>query len=189
MDISGSAREAVALLRKHGAEGMEHPGGTLLAHLDRVRQRLSEWGARPELQLAGLSHAFYGTDGFANALLPLEERSQLAAVIGTEAEELVYFYASCDRELSYGTLADEDAAFRDRFTGGTYTPPPGRRQDFAELTAANELDLARVSDTFRVEWGGELLGLFTRWRPLLSEAAWQDVRDLLVLRDEEGHRH
>ncbi|MET7618529.1 DUF6817 domain-containing protein [Streptomyces sp. NPDC005408] len=184
MDISGSTEEAVALLREHGAEGMQHPGGTLLAHLDRVRQRLSEWGARPELQLAGLCHAFYGTDGFATSLLPLERRSELAAVIGTEAEELVYFYASCDRGASYATLADEDAAFRDRFTGETYTPPLRRRQDFAELTAVNELDLARADATFWSRHGGPLLRLFTRWQPLLSEAAWADAREVLVPRGE-----
>ncbi|WP_371413854.1 DUF6817 domain-containing protein [Streptomyces lunaelactis] len=185
MDISGSTKEAVALLREHGAEGMPHPGGTLLAHLDRVRQRLSQWGARPELQLAGLCHAFYGTDGFAHALLPLDRRSELAAVIGTEAEELVYFYASCDRRASYATLADEDAAFRDRFTGGTYPPSRARRRDFAELTAVNELDLARADGAFRTRHGASLLRLFTQWRPLLSDAAWADVRDVLVPRGKE----
>jgi predicted RNA-binding protein with RPS1 domain len=185
VDISVSTREAVALLREQGAEGIEHPGGTLLSHLERVRERLAAWGARPALQLAGLCHAFYGTDGFAASLLPLERRGELAAVIGAEAGELVYFYASCDRGASYATLADEGAAFRDRFTGETYTPSLRRRQDFAELTAANELDLARANESFRAEWGGELLRLFTRWRRLLSDAAWEDAREVLVLRGEE----
>lgn len=185
VDISGSTTEATALLRSRGAGDLDHPGGTLLAHLDRVRQRLSEWGARPELQLAGLCHAFYGTDGFATGLLPLERRAELAAVIGTEAEALVYFYASCDRSASYATLADADAAFRDRFTGVTYTPSLAQRQDFAELTAVNELDLARGDAAFRARWGGELLRLFTRWRGLLSEAAWADAREVLTLRDGE----
>ncbi|MFF3320858.1 DUF6817 domain-containing protein [Streptomyces sp. NPDC002889] len=174
--VDEAVARAVALLRACGAEGMEHPGGTLLAHLERVRERLAAWGARPELQLAGLCHAFYGTDGFAASLLPLERRGELAAAIGTEAEELVYFYASCDREASYASLASDEAAFRDRFTGRTFTPTAAQRADFVELTAANELDLAVVNEEFRVMWGGELLMLFDRFAPLLGEAARKDLR-------------
>ncbi|MGY5125449.1 DUF6817 domain-containing protein [Streptomyces nigrescens] len=81
--------QAVALLRELGAETLDHPGGTLLAHLRRVQEQLATWGARPALQLAGLCHAFYGTDGFATPLLPLDRRTELAAVIGAEAEALV----------------------------------------------------------------------------------------------------
>ncbi|WP_149184071.1 DUF6817 domain-containing protein [Streptomyces sp. TRM49041] len=172
--------KAVALLRACGAEGMEHPGGTLLAHLLRVRERLAAWGARPELRLAGLCHAFYGTDGFATALLPLERRGELRAAVGTEAEELVYFYASCDRDASYPRLEQDDAPYRDRFTGVVFSPSPSRRRDFAELTAANELDIASVSPEFRQQWGAELLGFFQRLRPLLSAPAWSDVERLLV---------
>ncbi|AXE90295.1 hypothetical protein C1703_35230 [Streptomyces sp. Go-475] len=43
------------------------------------------------------------------------------------------------------------------------------RRDFAELSAANELDLARIEPAFRAKWGSELLALFTRFRPLLSQ--------------------
>lgn len=56
--------QADGFLRELGAEDIPHPGGTLLAHLRRVRTRLASWDARPALQLAGLCHAFYGTDGF-----------------------------------------------------------------------------------------------------------------------------
>lgn len=174
--------EAVALLRACGADGMEHPGGTLLAHLLRVRERLAAWGARPALQLAGLCHAFYGTDGFAATLLPLERRDELRAAIGAEAEGLVYFYASCDREASYPRLQQDDGPYRNRFTGEVLTPTLRQRRDFAELTAANELDIASVSEEFRNTWGADLLALFTRLRPLLSEPAWHDVRGELVLR-------
>ncbi|NUK39308.1 hypothetical protein HRW12_37470, partial [Streptomyces lunaelactis] len=82
---SNATTQATALLRKFGAESLDHPGGTLLAHLQRVKDHLAAWGARPALQLAGLCHAFYGTDGFATALLPLDRRGDLASVIGAEA--------------------------------------------------------------------------------------------------------
>ncbi|WP_327266360.1 hypothetical protein OG444_37625 [Streptomyces sp. NBC_01232] len=174
----------VAWLRELGAREITHPGGTLLAHLERVRGLLASWGARPALQRAGLCHAFYGTDGFPTALLPLARRAELAAVIGDEAEEIVYLYAACDRAASYPTLALEDAVFRDRFTGRVHSPSPALRRDLAELSAANELDLARIDPAFREAWGGELLALFTRLGGLLSEPARRECR--AVLGDGEG---
>lgn len=170
---------AVDLLVTHGAGDIAHPGGTLLAHLQRVGSRLGDWGARPAVQVAGLCHAFYGTDGFDTSLLDVGRRADLATVIGEEAESLVYFYASCDRQASYPTLADEDALFRDRFTGDTFTPPVQRRRDFAEITAANELDLVLHSPDMRARWGEGLARLFTRWQPLLSDSAQRDCRESL----------
>ncbi|MFD5513814.1 DUF6817 domain-containing protein [Streptomyces sp. NPDC059761] len=186
---------ALALLRELGAGQLEHPGGTLLAHLERVHALLGAWGARPALRLAGLCHAFYGTDGFATALLPVARRAELAAVIGAEAEEIVHFYASCDRAASYPTLAsdipcgDDTAgneavssvapAFRDRFTGHVHSPDLQSRRDFAELSAANELDLARIDPAFRAAHGPGLLALFTRLRGLLTEPARRECRAVL----------
>ncbi|MEU8842351.1 DUF6817 domain-containing protein [Streptomyces roseus] len=192
---------ALALLRELGAGDLDHPGGTLLAHLERVHARLAAWGARPALRLAGLCHACYGTDGFATALLPLARRGELAAVIGAEAEEIVYFYACCDRAASYPTLAADDPAvdgpagagaadddevvssvapaFRDRFTGRLHSPGRQSRRDFAELSAANELDLAAIDPAFRAARGPGLRALFTRLRGLLSEPARRDCRAVL----------
>ncbi|MEC7054891.1 hypothetical protein RFN57_21730 [Streptomyces violaceochromogenes] len=176
----GAVERAVALLRGLGAADIAHPGGTLLAHLRRVQRQLAAWDARPALQLAGLCHAFYGTDGFPEALLPLDRRGELAAAVGAEAESLVYLYASCDRGATYPTLADADGPFHDRFTGLSHVPEPQGRRDFAELSAANETDLARLDPAFRDQWGSELLGLFTRVRPLLSQPAWSDCQEVFA---------
>ncbi|MCT9140969.1 DUF6817 domain-containing protein [Streptomyces violarus] len=175
-----AADRAIALLHQLGAAEIAHPGGTLVAHLRRVRSRLAVWGGRPALQLAGLCHAFYGTDGFPTGLLSADSRSDLAEVIGAEAEAIVYLYASCDRKATYPTLTDADGPFRDRFTGRLHTPDPRHRRDFAELSVANELDLARIDSAFREKWGPELLTLFTRFRPLLSEPAWSDCQAVLL---------
>ncbi|MFD5267349.1 DUF6817 domain-containing protein [Streptomyces sp. NPDC058335] len=179
MEEEDALDRAEALLRELGAGTLAHPGGTLLAHLLRVRSRLAGWGARPALRLAGLCHAFYGTDGFPSALLPLDRRGELVAAIGEEAEAIVYFYASCDREASYPMLAGSDPRFQDRFTGTRRIPAPCLLRDFADLTAANELDLADLDPAFRERWGPGLLALFTRFRPLLSGAAWDDCRRTL----------
>ncbi|WP_328738475.1 hypothetical protein OHA91_02720 [Streptomyces erythrochromogenes] len=173
------SERAVAWLRELGAQDVAHPGGTLLLHLERVRGLLASWGARPALQRAGLCHAFYGTDGFPTALLPLARRAELAEVIGEEAESLVYLYAACDRAASYPTLDRAEAVFRDRFTGRVHSPSERPRRDLAELTAANELDLAWIDPAFREAWGGELLSLFGRLRDLLSEPARRECRAVL----------
>ncbi|MFI2436831.1 DUF6817 domain-containing protein [Streptomyces sp. NPDC018693] len=172
--------QAVRFLEESGAGDLPHPGGTLLAHLSRVQARLAAWDARPALRLAGLCHAAYGTDGFAGSLLPLDRRTDLAALIGAEAEEIVYRYAACERSATYPTLAEPGAPLHDRFTGRPHAADPRLLRDFAELTAANELDLADQDPAFRERWGPHLFELFTRLRPLLSDAAWADCRITLA---------
>ncbi|MGY6026586.1 DUF6817 domain-containing protein [Streptomyces spinosirectus] len=178
--LPAATDRAVTLLREFGAQSIAHPGGTLLTHLERVQARLGRWKARPALQLAGLCHAFYGTDGFPTALMPLERRSDLEAVIGAEAEAVVYLYASCDRKATYPALHQADACFHDRFTGRSSVPTPQARRDLTELSAANELDLATVDTAFRDQHGSDLLALFTRLQDLLSADAWRECRTVLA---------
>jgi len=165
-----------AALATRGAAQIAHPGGTLLAHLQRVGALLGQWGARPALRLTGLCHAWYGTDGFPATLGDLASRDELATIIGAGPERLVYLYASCDRRFSYPRLAQRGGLFRDRFTGAAACPPPAMRRDFAELTVANELDIAGVNPRSRATYGAELLELFTSWKGLLSIPAWQAVQ-------------
>src|SRR5262249_54758605 len=47
-------RTALAFLEAHGAGAIEHPGGTLIAHLCRTADLLASWGASPALTVAGL---------------------------------------------------------------------------------------------------------------------------------------
>jgi hypothetical protein len=91
---------ALQMLEAADAAHIQHPGGTLMAHLKQVKALLDSWGARPALAAADLCHAFYGTDGFPTALLNLEHRADLVKAIGPEAEEMAYCYASCDRKAN-----------------------------------------------------------------------------------------
>jgi len=91
----------------------------------------------------------------------------------------VYFYASCDRRFSYLLLAEREGPFKDRFTGTVLRPPLRLRRDFAELTAANELDITAVNPDLRAQHGQDLLRLFTSWQALLSDAAWQAAQATL----------
>lgn len=171
--------DAVTLLRELGAEDIGHPGGTLFDHLVRVHDLLTEWGADTPLRLAGLCHAFYGTDGFPVELYGLDRRAELAAHIGADAEGLVYFYASCDRRASYPEIPYEAGEFVDRFRGARVRPEPRLRRAFAELTVANELDIVRATPLFDELDRTALHDRFVRWNALLSPAANAEVERVL----------
>lgn len=164
-------------LRSHGAGEIEHPGGTLLAHLRRVARVLGEWGADPAVRSAGLCHATYGTDGFGRSLLDVAERGLLREVVGERAEALVYLYGSCDRGYGYPQLGGpRPVVFRDRFTGRSAVPAAADLRAFMEITAANELDVLAHDEELADRHGAALHGLFTRCRDLLSAPAWAAVQ-------------
>lgn len=171
MTTDDRSTAAEALLQGRGAKNIDHPGGTLFAHLRRVRAVLVGWGADDKVQLAGLCHAAYGTDGFGVALLALDERPVLAQVIGPEAEALVYLYASCDRKQTYPELAQPIVTFTDRFSGSRHVPSASDLRAFMEITAANELDVVRHNPELASQHGLGLAALFDNTRQHLSESA------------------
>jgi hypothetical protein len=122
---------------------MEHLNGTLLEHLMATEELLRSWDSPEDLCLAGLCHAAYGTDGFAPCLVSWHDRDVLVRAIGAAAEEKVYLYASCDRDLLYPQLSGAGPVmFRDRFLSRTLEPTDDQLQDFVDLTLANELEIA-----------------------------------------------
>ncbi len=152
MTTTAADRRAQVLefLRRHDADTTPHIFGDLLTHLLGTEELVRAWDGSEPLALAALGHATYGTDGFEPHLLDLDRRSQLVATIGAEPEELVYFYASCDRHAFYPQLTSPatrhgDLVFRDRFTGAAFTPTPGQVTRFVDLTYANEVELAASS--------------------------------------------
>jgi len=173
-------QEVAEFLLSLGTGKLAHPGGTLHEHLLRVADLLMRWGAMPELVVAGLCHACYGTAGFDHPLLAPGDRGKLAAVIGDRAEALVYLYGSCDRDAVYPLLAGVGPVpFRDRFTGQTHTRSEADVQAFAELTAANELDIAAHNPAMAAVHGPALMRLLAGARARLSGPAWQACLDVL----------
>lgn len=167
---------ASAFLREHGAETIPHPGGTLYTHLHRVAQRLADLGADQDLQLAGLTHATYGTDGFARDLLPWTDRQPLRAIIGDTAESLVYLYGATDRDRTWTTLA-ETARVHDRFTGdsvdlGDLLVP------FVDLSIVNELDVITHNPELLAKHRDYFRDLFARWAPVTSPQVAADAQRL-----------
>jgi hypothetical protein len=136
---------ALALMRDLGADQVDHPGGNLLDHVKRVHDLVTDWGGSPRVRLAALCHAAYGTDGFNHALLPLDQRARLRAAIGDQAEQLVYRYDACDRNRTYPRLRATPLPLTDRFTGDVIALAGDDLTEFALLTIANELDMARTA--------------------------------------------
>jgi pimeloyl-ACP methyl ester carboxylesterase len=136
---------ALALLRELGAGQLDHPGGNLLDHVRRVHELVVTWGGSRRARLAALCHATYGTDGFPAPLLPLESRARLRAAIGDGAEALVYRYGACDRRRTYVHLGATPLPLTDRFGGEVVDLAADDLADFALLTVANELDVARTA--------------------------------------------
>jgi hypothetical protein len=154
-------------LRDHGAETIPHPGGTLFEHVVRTAVTLSRWGCGPELVMAGLCHATYGTDGFPTALLPVDQRTVLEGLIGEAAEAIVYCYAASDRSVTWPGVGEPGlVAYRDRFTGAPSTLGGTMLRSYWTVTTANELDLVD-----RLPQGSDLLPVLQRGRDLLPAAA------------------
>jgi hypothetical protein len=171
-----SSEHAIAFLTEHGADRIEHPGGTLLGHLRRTAQLLESWQASAELVLAGLCHAAYGTDGFPVALIAVSQRAELVGVIGAAAEAVVYAYCACDR--SFG-LTSESRLLRDRFLGLVVTPSPELLFGLIELTCANEIDVLLHSPSLLASAGPEIATLLRGCQPLASLAASRAIDQAL----------
>jgi hypothetical protein len=164
-----------SLLLVRGADELDHAGGTLYVHLHRVAKRLSTLGASDTLVLAGLAHAAYGTDGFPTHLFdPREERPVLEAVIGPEAELLVYRYGSCDRETTWRDLA-EHRTVTDRFTGTSEELTTAELRDFVDLTIVNELDVLDHAPDLAGKLRPYLQELIPRWQSLASPTVLADA--------------
>lgn len=170
---------ATSLLCERGAARVPHPGGTLLEHLERTRQILETWSTSEPLQLAGLCHAAYGTDGFPTALFALDERAVLADAVGAEAEAIVYLYDACDRSRVFPVASRRPMPFVDRFTGKRSLLDDGLASAVVTITAANELDVIRHADLSTAETASieDLLASLTGGLPGPARLAIDGLRN------------
>lgn len=166
------------MLRERGAETIEHPGGTLLAHLIRIFERLAGHGASRELQYAGLAHAAYGTDGFDVALLSHLDREPLRALVGSEAELMIYRYGGCDRSRTWSELARTKQVWS-RFDRSVDLLAPADLRAFVDLSIVNELDVLERAPAIAEKHGQYFRDLFAGWRPLASPQVMADAAAVL----------
>jgi hypothetical protein len=160
-----------------GAGEFEHVDGSLMAHLEGTMCLLKAWNASDMLQDAGLYHAAYGTRAFVRNLFELSQRTEVAAVIGCDAEDIVYHYCACDREAFFAQFGRvEKPVFYDRITTEKSIVSFELLQQLCELTAANEIEIAINNPSFVVQYGSGLVDLFNRMQRFLSPTAQRKIR-------------
>jgi len=146
-------------LNKLGAGEFEHLKGSLIEHLNGTYQLLKK---------------------FESQVVPLSQRTNIAKIIGSSAEEIVYLYCSCDRSFFYEEFDyHHPISFRDRFTNKEFKLTQKQAQQFCELTVANEIELAISSNDFLIEHGQSLFETFIKMEPLLSKPANKSINNVL----------
>ncbi|MEV6813767.1 DUF6817 domain-containing protein [Micromonospora sp. NPDC051296] len=171
-----------AWLRQRGTETVQHPGGTLYAHLCRVQGRLADLGYGADVQSAGLTHAAYGIDGFDLALLDWKDRATLQNLICEAAETLVYLYAACDRKRSWHGLATTGEV-TNRFTGHVIRLDADQLTPFIDLSLVNELDVIEQDPTLLDRHGKYFRALFRSWAPAVSR---RSLKNYAILSPTDG---
>lgn len=168
-------QEIFQKLQALGAGEFAHVDGSLIDHLRGTHDLLRSWGANDVLCRAGLYHAAYGTAGYSKTLVSLEQREQIKALIGADAEGLVFVYCACDRRFFWPQVGVKSPSiFRDRFTGEEFSVDDSWLKNFCELTVANELEIARRDSEFIIKNMGPVFrGIFTRMQPYLSKMAYE----------------
>ncbi|ODQ00577.1 DUF6817 domain-containing protein [Salinivibrio sp. SS2] len=173
--------EKFRALQQLGAGEFQHLNGSLESHLKGTAGILARWGSGELLQTAGLFHAAYGTAGFDEKMVSLEQRQEIAQVIGREEEALVYLYCSCDRDYVFPQFAQRtEIEFKDRFSGSFFKLESEMTRLFCELTVANELELVYSSNDFKLQHGAELWTLFQSMDSFLSDEARKSYRSVLA---------
>ncbi|MCP4335529.1 MAG: hypothetical protein GY785_23000 [Gammaproteobacteria bacterium] len=169
-----------AALESLGAADFEHKNGSLYTHLLATHELLRRWGASAALCDAGLYHSAYSTTGFTKTMVSLDLRSEIAAIIGKDAEAMVYLYCACDREVVYPSFRKQASVeFKDRFTNRVFVMSEQQASAFCELTVANELELMSLNDAYKAKHQVTLLELFDSMKKYLSKEAIEAYKSLL----------
>ncbi|WP_339721520.1 DUF6817 domain-containing protein [uncultured Paraglaciecola sp.] len=164
-----------------GAGEFEHVDGSLIAHLEGTRCLLKEWNAADVLQDAGLYHAAYGTSAFTPKVFDLTQRDEVAAVIGSAAENIVYHYCACDRDAFFSQFGQVDKPlFYDRISNKKSLVSNTLLQQLCELTAANETEIAINNPDFVTQHGVELVDLFKRMQHFLSPCSQRKIQHVFT---------
>jgi hypothetical protein len=167
--------DLLTALAGRSAGHLPHVNGSLRAHLEGTRDLLQKWGDREALCTAGLFHAAYGTAGYTHTLVPVSERHRVTALIGAEAERLVYLFGACDREFWYDQIVHADRPrFRDRLLQSDCELSDDDQSDLCELTMANELQIILEQDdpSTSIARYRELFDRMQRWVSAPARAEW-----------------
>jgi hypothetical protein len=117
--MSATLKQLTDFLVNLGIEKVAHTQKNYLAHLISVYKLMQLNGCDEEVCRAGLFHSIYGTEKFQGFKLSLEQRAELAELIGERAERLAYWNCVMDRGSLDELLTQDDEPYllRNRETG------------------------------------------------------------------------
>lgn len=135
--------ELFEFLLSLGTDEVAHTGHDFLTHLKSVKETVESVGGDREMACAGLLHSIYGTQGFQDFSLPLDEREQVRALIGDRAEFTAYCNCVMDRatfdEAVAQALEGDGDAFEIRDREGS-PPIQLNRQQLTDLAEVHVCD-------------------------------------------------
>ena len=164
----------LAFLHDIGVAEVRHNSDEdLLPHLQATAKLLQAWGARRSLCDAGLFHSVYGTEYFNVATLADDTRDAVRAVVGAEAEALVWLWCF-GRRLSLPQQPEGALRIEDRRTGAPIHIARQQYEDLVNLWFADTLEqLPRVPD--REVPTARLLRSYGPWALAGANAALEEV--------------
>ena len=91
--------ELLAYVKTLVPPDLDHTGAAPFdQHLLGVMSVLSSWSQPRYLQVAGLFHSIYGTEGFQGHATPYSLRDAVRDKIGRDAEQFAYWFCVIDRQ-------------------------------------------------------------------------------------------
>jgi len=160
---------ALTKLISLGVEDFAHINGNLLSHLKGTKDLLSKWGNREALCNAGLYHSIYGTQGYKKQ--SSNDRTNIINIIGEEAEKIIFYFSTCDREHFYPQIGYPELKHRNRLNEEIEVLDESMVKDLLELTLANELEiLMKLPPPLTENWKI----LFERFKNYVSDAGFQE---------------
>lgn len=140
MDAAQSSlapRAHLELLEELSADEHPHSGRTLLEHLSGTRDLMAAWGNAPEVCAAGLFHSIYGTAYYRIQSASLDRRGDVAAVIGSRAEELAFLFCVTDRTGFLEQASSAEPVLHDRVHEAAIRVTPDTIDALIEIEMAN----------------------------------------------------
>lgn len=177
------------LLIRYGTDARRHSGRSLFDHLIGTHQLLEKWGNADPVCLAGLFHSVYGTSHFTAQSVHLDNRREIAAVIGDRAEELAYLFCVTDRSGFFQQANESCPALRNHVTDQQIITSTEVIADLIEIELANYVDQFDPALTYPKSFLNRIDCMIEMGAARMSppaKAAFVQMREGVALRPSSG---
>jgi hypothetical protein len=163
--------EKLKLLNAHL---IKHGQRTLFKHLQGTYNLLKLWNNPEDVCLAGLYHSIYSTENFQKSVVTLDKRDEIIAIIGADAEKLVYYFCSQDRQHFFSNL-DKAEGFTlfDRFKK---IEIPLSKKEFTNLMEIHLANSLEQEPYFYPKY--KFKELWVKAKPFVSQRGFQHFLDM-----------